>query len=99
MDYQTLTDVLGQSKIGATPAPSLNSIIQGIQSQYEPVPSMPIQSGMYGANRYISGQPQFGAIDVIPEYGRSYQAAGPSFVPSAFDRNIYGNINTQTLSD
>lgn len=99
MDYQTLTDVLGQSKIGATPAPSLNSIIQGIQSQYEPVPSMPIQSGMYGANRYISGQPQFGAIDIIPEYGRLSQLAGPSFVPSAFNKDSYSGIDSQKLSD
>ena len=99
MDYQTLTEVLGQSKAGTTPAPSLNSIIQGIQSQYQPIPSMPVQSGLYGANRYISGSPQFGAIDVIPEYGMAYQAAGPAFIPSAFDRNIYNNINTQGLSD
>ena len=99
MDYQTLTDVIGQSKMGAAPAPSLNSIIQGIQSQYQPAPSMLGQSGMYGANRYISGTPQFGAIEQIPEFGRLSQLAGPSFVPSAFDKSLYEKVDTQRLSD
>ena len=99
MDYQTLTEVLGQSKAGATPAPSLNSIIQGIQSQYQPIPSMPVQSGLYGANRYISGSPQFGAIDVMPEYGTFDQLIGPSFIPSEFNRDIYSGIDSQRLSD
>lgn len=99
MDYQTLTEVLGQSKAGATPAPSLNSIIQGIQSQYQPIPSMPVQSGLYGANRYISGSPQFGAIEVMPEYGTLDQLIGPSFIPSEFNRDIYSGIDSQRLSD
>lgn len=99
MDYQTLTEVLGQSKAGATPAPSLNDIIAGIQSQYQAVPSMPVQSGLYGANRYVSGTPQFGAIEVLPEYGMASQLAGPRFIPSEFNRDIYGNIDTQGLSN
>lgn len=99
MDYQTLTEVLGQSKAGATPAPSLNSIIQGIQSQYQPIPSMPVQSGLYGANRYVSGSPQFGAIEVMPEYGAATQLAGPAFLPSEFIRDIYSGIDSQRLSD
>jgi hypothetical protein len=99
MDYQTLTDVLGQSKMGAAPAPSLSSIIQGIQSQYQPVQTMPVQSGLYGANRFISGSPQFGAIEQVPEFGRLNQLAGPSFVPSAFDKSLYEKVDTQKLSD
>jgi hypothetical protein len=99
MDYQTLTEVLGQSKSGATPAPSLNDIIAGIQSQYQAVPSMPVQSALYGANRYVSGTPQFGAIEVLPEYGMTSQLAGPQFMPSEFNREIYGNVDTQGLSN
>jgi hypothetical protein len=99
MDYQTLTEVLGQSKSGATPAPSLNDIIAGIQSQYQAVPSMPVQSALYGANRYVSGTPQFGAIEVLPEYGMTSQLAGPRFIPSEFNRDIYGNVDTQGLSN
>jgi hypothetical protein len=99
MDYQTLTDVLGQSKMGAAPAPSLNSIIQGIQSQYQPAQTMPVQSGLYGANRFISGSPQFGAIEQVPEYGALEQLLGPSFVPSEFNRDVYSGIDSQRLSD
>lgn len=99
MDYQDLTEILGQSKTGTTPAPSLNSIIEGIQSQYQAIPTMPVQSALYGANRYISGTPQFGAIDVVPEYGSLNQLIGPSFVPSAFDKSIYEKVDTKKLSD
>jgi hypothetical protein len=99
MDYQTLTDVLGQSKAGAAPAPSLNEIITGIQSQYQAVPSMPVQSDLYGANRYISGKPKFGAIEKMPEYGTLNQLLGRSFVPSAFDKDVYTGIDSQRLSD
>jgi hypothetical protein len=99
MDYQTLTEVLGQSKAGATPAPSLNEIITGIQSQYQAVPSMPVQSALYGANRYVSGTPQFGAIEVLPEYGMTNQLSSPRFMPSEFDIDVYRNINSQGLSN
>ena len=99
MDYQTLTDVIGQSKAGTGPAPSLNSIIQGIQSQYQSIPSMPVQSGLYGANRYISGSPQFGGIEKMPEYGTFDQLIGPSFLPSEFNKDLYTGINSQKLSD
>lgn len=60
---------------------------------------MPVQSGLYGANRYISGSPQFGAIDVVPEYGALNQLLGPSFIPSEFNRDIYSGIDSQRLSD
>lgn len=99
MDYQDLTEILGQSKTGTTTAPSLNSIIEGIQSQYQAIPTMPVQSALYGANRYISGTPKFGAIDVVPEYGSLNQLIGPSFVPSAFDKSIYEKVDTKKLSD
>lgn len=99
MDYQDLTEILGQSKTGTTPAPSLNSIIEGIQSQYQAIPAMPVQSALSGASRYVSGTPQFGAIEVVPEYGRVFESAGPAFVPSAFDRDIYSNIDSKRLSD
>ena len=101
MTYQELQDILRRNKLSqAVPvAPSLDQIISGIQSQYQPVSSMPAQSGMYGANRYVTGTPQFGAIEQIPEFGRLNQMAGPSFVPSAFDKSLYEKVDTQKLSD
>lgn len=99
MDYQTLSDILGQSKAGVTPAPSLSNIIEGIQSQYQAAPSMPVQSGLYGANRFVSNAPQFGVIEKMPEYGALSQAAGPSFVPSKFDLSAYQNIDDKALSN
>ena len=101
MTYQELQDILRRNKLSqAVPvAPSLDQIISGIQSQYQPVSSMPVQSDFYGANRYVTGTPQFGAVEQIPEFGRLNQMAGPSFVPSAFDKSLYEKVDTQKLSD
>lgn len=99
MDYQDLTEILGQSKTGTTPAPSLNSIIEGIQSQYQAIPAMPVQSALYGANRYVTGSPQFGEIQKMFEYGVLNQILGPNFVPSEFNIDTYRNVDTKKLSD
>lgn len=107
MTYQELLSLLDQNKraySGVVPssirAPSIGEIISGISSQYQPVGGYtPDASMLGGASRYLSSQPSFGVTDVIPEYGRAVQAAGPSFVPSAFDKSIYENVDTKKLSN
>jgi hypothetical protein len=106
MNYQELTNILGQNQnafSGVVPAnvraPSIDQIISGISSQYQPINLGSYGPSVGGASRYITGSPSFGDIEQIPEYGRLNQISGPSFVPSAFDKSVYEKIDTQRLSD
>jgi hypothetical protein len=107
MTYEELANLLRQNQFaysGVSPssisAPSINDIISGIQSQYQPVDlGSYSQPSLGGASRYITGASGFGDVEQIPEFGRLNQLAGPSFVPSAFDKSVYENVDTQKLSD
>lgn len=106
MTYEELMNILRQNEMaagGVTPggfAPlSTNDIVSGIQSQYQPVMQQAMPQMQSGASRFISGTPNFGAIEVMPEYGVKSQAAGPTFVPSAFNLEAYKNIDPKKLSD
>jgi len=106
MNYQELTNILGQNQnafSGVVPAnvraPSIDQIISGISSQYQPINLGSYGPSVGGASRYITGSPSFGDIEKIPEYGRLNQISGPSFVPAAFDKSVYEGINNQKLSD
>ena len=106
MNYQELLNVLGQNQnafSGVVPAnvraPSIDQIISGISSQYQPINLGSYGPSVGGASRYITGSPSFGDIEQIPEYGRLNQISGPSFVPAAFDKSVYEGINNQKLSD
>ncbi len=106
MNYQELVDVLGQNQnafSGVAPrgvnAPTIDQIISGISSQYEPINLGTYGPSVGGAGQYITGSPNFGDIEQVPEYGRLNQITGPSFVPSAFNENTYRNIDSQRLSD
>lgn len=92
MTYEELVELLKvkpSAQMGA--APSLNDIISGIQSQYQPAPMMPMQSLGQGAGRFVSNAPNFGSIEQITEYGRQpvSQSSTPmtSYVPGTFDIN------------
>jgi hypothetical protein len=106
MNYQELTNILGQNQnafSGVVPAnvsaPSIDQIISGISSQYQPINLGSYEPSVGGASRYITGSPSFGEIERVPEYGTLDQLIGPSFVPSTFDINAYKNIDSQKLSD
>lgn len=107
MTYEELTNVLRQNQnafSGVVPsavnAPSIEQIISGISSQYQPIDLGSYgQPSFGGANRYITGSPQFGDVEQIPEYGTLNQLIGPSFVPSAFNKDLYTGINSEKLSD
>lgn len=106
MNYQELVDVLGQNQnafSGVAPrgvnAPTIDQIISGISSQYQPINLGTYGPSVGGAGQYITGSPNFGDIEQVPEYGRLNQITGPSFVPSAFNENTYRNIDSQALSD
>lgn len=106
MNYQELTNILGQNQnafSGVVPAnvraPSIDQIISGISSQYQPINLGSYGPSVGGASRYITGSPSFGDIEQIPEYGRLNQISGPSFAPAAFDKSVYEGINNQKLSD
>jgi hypothetical protein len=102
MTYEELMNLLRQNELsGGVPVGdvSINDIISGIQSQYQPVMQQAMPQMQSGASRFISGTPNFGAIEVLPEYGTVYQAAGPQFAPSQFDENIYRNVDAQKLSN
>ena len=102
MTYEELMNLLRQNELsGGVPVGdvSINDIISGIQSQYQPVMQQAMPQMQSGANRFISGTPNFGAVEVLPEYGTVYQAAGPQFAPSQFDENIYRNVDAQKLSN
>jgi hypothetical protein len=106
MTYEELMNILRQNEMaagGVTPggfAPlSTNDIVSGIQSQYQPVMQQAMPQMQSGASRFISDTPNFGAIEVMPQYGVTSQAAGPTFVPSAFNLETYKNIDPKKLSD
>ena len=102
MTYEELMNLLRQNELsGGVPVGdvSISDIISGIQSQYQPVMQQAMPQMQSGANRFISGTPNFGAIEVLPEYGTVYQAAGPQFAPSQFNKEIYENVDSQKLSN
>jgi hypothetical protein len=107
MTYEELANLLRQNQFaysGVTPssivAPSVNDIVSGIQSQYQPVDLGSYRQPSFGgASRYITDASSFGDVEQVPEFGRLNQIAGPSFVPSAFDKSVYEKVDTQKLSD
>jgi len=102
MTYEELQRILGGNQSTSAPPVnlSLGDIISGIQSQYQQTPMVAQPQSLSGAQRFASGQKDFGPIEQVTEYGRNpvsqanVQAATPmtSFVPGEFDINKVLNI-------
>jgi hypothetical protein len=62
------------------------------------LPTVAQPQGSFGANRFIDPSVVFKQDEITP-YGAVAQAAGPTFVPSDFNADIYKNIDPKKLSD
>lgn len=89
MTYEELQDILKlRQRTPQGAAPTLNEILDAIQSQYQPQ-TMAVQPATQGAQRFVSDVQSFGPIERMIEYGGQPVSATPmaAFTPGAFDIN------------
>lgn len=89
MTYEELQDILKlRQRTPQGAAPTLNEILDAIQSQYQPQ-TMAVQPVTQGAQRFVSDVQSFGPIERMTEYSGQPVSATPmaAFTPGAFDIN------------
>jgi len=89
MTYEELQDILKlRQRTPQGAAPTLNEILDAIQSQYQPQ-TMAVQPATQGAQRFVSGVQSFGPVERMTEYGGQPATtnAMAAFTPGAFDIN------------
>lgn len=89
MTYEELQDILKlRQRTPQGAAPTLNEILDAIQSQYQPQ-TMAVQPAAQGAQRFVSGVQNFGPVERMIEYGSKPVTtnAMAAFAPGAFDIN------------
>jgi hypothetical protein len=89
MTYEELQDILKlRQRTPQGAAPTLNEILDAIQSQYQPQ-TMAVQPTTQGAQRFVSDIQSFGPVERMTEYGGQPVSATPmaAFTPGAFDIN------------
>jgi hypothetical protein len=89
MTYEELQEILKlRQRTPQGAVPTLNEIINAIQSQYQPQ-TMAVQPATQGAQRFVSDVQSFGPIERMTEYGSqpATTSAMAEFTPGAFDIN------------
>ena len=100
MTYEELQDILKlRQRTPQGAAPTLNEILDAIQSQYQPQ-AMVVQPATQGAQRFVSDVQSFGPVERMTEYGGQPVSATPmaAFTPGAFDINRTSYIPDPTAA-